>query len=89
MTCTELRCVSDTYCEKPGTYQHDYPGLRNVRFNMICCDTNLCINFEKEPETLNSKTESLVQSLNEICFYSLFCIIGFVLFIFFLVLKVF
>ena len=81
--CTELGCVGDLYCEKPGTYQHDYPGLRNVRFNMTCCDTNLCINFEKEPETSNSKTESSAQSSNEICFYSLFCFLGFDLFMFF------
>ena len=68
--CTELSCVSDLYCIEPGTYQHDYPGLRNVRFSMTCCHTNLCINFEKEPEALLK-----AQHFKKNCFYSSICIL--------------
>ena len=40
--CTSKGCYGSTYCTKPGTFEHNYPGLSNVKFTITCCDTDLC-----------------------------------------------
>ena len=60
--CTSKGCIDTTFCTKPGTYEHDYPRLNNVKFTVACCDTNLC------------NVQSSAKFLNRISLSSLFCI---------------
>ena len=40
--CIAKGCIDTTLCTKPGTYEHDYTGLSDVKFTVTCCDTDLC-----------------------------------------------
>ena len=58
--CTSKSCYDSVHCTKPWTFEHDYPGLNNVKFTITCCDTDLC------------NVQSSAKNLYEISFSSLF-----------------
>ena len=48
--CMTKGCADARFCTKPGTFEHDYPGLDNVKFTVTCCDTDLCNDSAKTLE---------------------------------------
>ena len=49
--CYRKDCDNTMHCTKPGTFELDYVHLKNVKFTITCCDTDLC-NVENSAKTL-------------------------------------
>ena len=68
--CASSACYNYEFCKEPGTFEHDYPRLENVKVTITCCDTDLC------------NGESSAKTSNRISFPSFICMSVFVYYYF-------
>ena len=69
--CVTKRCADTRYCKKPGTFEHDFPGLNNVKLTVTCCDSDMC-------NVGSSSTTSNRTSFSCLFYMSVFCYLYFV-----------
>ena len=69
--CTAKNCVGSMFCKKPGTFEHDFPGLNNVKLTITCCDSDMC-------NVRSSSTTSNRTSFSCLFYMSVFCYLYFV-----------
>ena len=69
--CTTKRYADNMFCKKPGTFEHDFPGLNNVKLTVTCCDSDMC-NVESSAKTLNRTSFRCLIYMSVFCYLYFF-----------------